>query len=339
MRFAEAPGPGRYLLALGLFTAGLFSKSIVVTLPAALLVWHWWRAGPRDADRPGPAGAVLRGRAGRHGSRPVVLHVARAALARLLVGGAGPDCRARVVVLRRQAAVAGRSGRDLPRSGTSAPPTPVAWTYVLAAAALAALLWFGRRRLGRGPLAGALFFAVTLSPVLGFVDYGLHAVLPGGGSVPVSGGARGARRADRGGRPGRGPASGRGEDRRGRCAGPRARGAGRAHVAPGGHLPRRHRPVQPHRLDQSRGAGRAPEPGGSVVGRGSKRGGAGGGPHRLAAAARERGRACEPRPGALAAGTARRGRSGAPQRSRAGPAASQLPTEPRGGAPEAGSVR
>ena len=52
------------------------------------------------------------------------------------------------------------------------PANPVAWTYVLAAAALAALLWFGRRRLGRGPLAGALFFAVTLSPALGFVDYG-----------------------------------------------------------------------------------------------------------------------------------------------------------------------
>ena len=45
---------------------------------------------------------------------------------------------------------------------------PVAWAYVVAAAALDALLWLGRA----GPLAGALFFAVTLSPVLGFIDYG-----------------------------------------------------------------------------------------------------------------------------------------------------------------------
>ena len=52
------------------------------------------------------------------------------------------------------------------------PVDPVAWIYVLAAAALPALLWIGRDRLGRGPLAGALFYAVTLSPVLGFVDYG-----------------------------------------------------------------------------------------------------------------------------------------------------------------------
>ena len=48
---------------------------------------------------------------------------------------------------------------------------PLAWGYLIAVVAVAALLWFGRHRLGRGPLAGALFFAVTLSPMLGFVDY------------------------------------------------------------------------------------------------------------------------------------------------------------------------
>ena len=46
------------------------------------------------------------------------------------------------------------------------------WVYVAAAAGLAAALWLARHRMGRGPLAGAVFFAVTLSPVLGFVDYG-----------------------------------------------------------------------------------------------------------------------------------------------------------------------
>ena len=48
----------------------------------------------------------------------------------------------------------------------------LAWAYLIAAVAVAALLWFARHRLGRGPLAGAVFFVVTLSPVLGFVDYG-----------------------------------------------------------------------------------------------------------------------------------------------------------------------
>ena len=48
----------------------------------------------------------------------------------------------------------------------------LAWGYLVAAIAVAALLWFGRHRLGRGPLAGAVFFAAALSPTLGFVDYG-----------------------------------------------------------------------------------------------------------------------------------------------------------------------
>ncbi len=37
---------------------------------------------------------------------------------------------------------------------------------------LALLLWIYRRKISRGPLAAALFFAITLSPTLGFVDYG-----------------------------------------------------------------------------------------------------------------------------------------------------------------------
>ena len=49
---------------------------------------------------------------------------------------------------------------------------PWAWLYLAAALALAAVLWLTRHRIGRGPLAGALFFAVTLSPALGFVNYG-----------------------------------------------------------------------------------------------------------------------------------------------------------------------
>ena len=45
VRFVEAPRAGSYLLAVVLFTAGLLSKSVVVTLPLALLLWHWWQRG------------------------------------------------------------------------------------------------------------------------------------------------------------------------------------------------------------------------------------------------------------------------------------------------------
>ena len=45
VRFVEQPQPARYALALLLFTAGPVSKSVVVTLPVALLIWHWWQQG------------------------------------------------------------------------------------------------------------------------------------------------------------------------------------------------------------------------------------------------------------------------------------------------------
>ena len=47
----------------------------------------------------------------------------------------------------------------------------MAWGYAVSAIALAVLLWVSRQRFGRGPFAGAAFFALTLSPALGFVDH------------------------------------------------------------------------------------------------------------------------------------------------------------------------
>ena len=43
IRFVEGHGWGRYGLTLALYIAGLLSKSVVVTFPAALLIWHWWQ--------------------------------------------------------------------------------------------------------------------------------------------------------------------------------------------------------------------------------------------------------------------------------------------------------
>ena len=45
MRFVEQPRPQVYVWPLTLYAAGLLSKSIVITLPAALLIWHWWKQG------------------------------------------------------------------------------------------------------------------------------------------------------------------------------------------------------------------------------------------------------------------------------------------------------
>ena len=46
------------------------------------------------------------------------------------------------------------------------------WGLLLAGVAVVVGLWVLRGRVGRGPLAGVLFFGVTLAPTLGVIDYG-----------------------------------------------------------------------------------------------------------------------------------------------------------------------
>lgn len=46
------------------------------------------------------------------------------------------------------------------------------YIYPLTAAALILLLWRRRQTLGKGPLVSVLYFAITLGPVLGFIDFG-----------------------------------------------------------------------------------------------------------------------------------------------------------------------
>ena len=170
LRFLEQPRPWRYGLALLLFAAGLLSKSIVVTLPAALLILQWWKEGRitlRDLQRVAPffltalliTAVDLYSYGSRHGSLDYSL------LERTLIAARALWFYAGKLVWPIYLAVI------YPRWDISL-GDPWAWLYLAGAAALTATLWFMRRRVGRGPLAGALFFAVTLSPVLGFVYHG-----------------------------------------------------------------------------------------------------------------------------------------------------------------------
>ena len=170
LRFLEQPRPWRYGLALLLFAAGLLSKSIAVTLPVALLIVQWWKEGcitVRDLKRVAPFFPVallitavdLISFGSRHGildySLPERMLLASRALWFYAGKLAWPTDLA--VIYPRWDISLGDAW---------------AWLYLAGATALAATLWFLRRRVGRGPLAGALFFAVTLSPVLGFVNHG-----------------------------------------------------------------------------------------------------------------------------------------------------------------------
>ena len=171
MRFVEQPNSRSYVWSLVLYVAGLLSKSIVVTLPAALLIWHWWKQGrviSTDLLRSVPFFAVglviVLGdlsfyRSGTTTSFDYSLVERTLIAARALWFYAGKllwPSELAVIYPRWDIGVA----------------DPLAWGYLVAAVALVVALWHFRSRIGRGPLAGVLFFAVTVSPVLGFVDYG-----------------------------------------------------------------------------------------------------------------------------------------------------------------------
>jgi len=161
-----------YALALGLFVLGLLSKTVIATLPAALLVVFWWQRGQltwRRDVRPlvpffvtGAAGGLL-----------------TAWLERTQIGAQGVEFQFSLV---ERCLIAGRViwfylGKLLwpvdlifvyPRWQIS-PAAAWQYLYPLGVVALLAGLWLLRGRT-RAPLAAMLLFVGTLVPVLGFFN-------------------------------------------------------------------------------------------------------------------------------------------------------------------------
>ena len=171
LRFVEQPNPRWYVWSLVLYAAGLLSKSIVVTLPAALLIWHWWKQGrvtSTELLRLAPFGVVglviVLGDLSFYWSGTTTSFDFSFA-ERTLIAARALWFYAGKLLWPSELAVI------YPRWDIRV-VDPLAWGYLIAAVALVMVFWHFRHQLGRGPLAGALFFAVTLSPVLGFVDYG-----------------------------------------------------------------------------------------------------------------------------------------------------------------------
>ncbi len=177
VRHERGGGRGAYAAAVIAFLLAMGSKSIAVTLPAALLLWRWWETGRvtgRDAARIAP----------------------------LLVIGLGVAwADAALVALREPMAQAPalsdrfvNAGRALwhqsaklvfplnlspiypgwPPAGENA----AAFLWPATWAALLAALWLGRNRIGRSPLAAGAFYAVTLSPTLGLLHFGFLNITP-----------------------------------------------------------------------------------------------------------------------------------------------------------------
>ena len=171
LRFVESPGRGRYAAALLLFAAAMLCKSVVVFFPATLLILQWWKEGRLTrADLLRAAPFFLVGLAIAVGDMLFYQNVQPLSL--------GFSAAERALIAAH--ALWFYVGKLLWPMGLAViyphwdvnVADPLAWGYVIAAVAVAAALWFLRGRVGRGPLACALFFAVILLPTLGFVDYG-----------------------------------------------------------------------------------------------------------------------------------------------------------------------
>lgn len=161
-----------YAVALGLFLLGLMSKTVIATLPAALLVVFWWKRGKvgwkKDVLPLGPY--FLAG---------LVAGLFTAWVERKFIGAQGKAYDFSVI---ERVLVAGRAfwfylGKLYwPENFIFIYPRwnidqTIWWQYLFPASALALLaaLWRLSRRY-RGPLAAFLFYAVTLFPALGFFN-------------------------------------------------------------------------------------------------------------------------------------------------------------------------
>ena len=168
LRFVEAPRPGLYLLALVLFVAGLLCKSIVITLPVTLLIWYWWKQGRvtgSDLLRLLPfflVGVIIAAADLSFSRSKEAVSFDYSIIDRVWIAAYALWFYVEKLLWPTDLAVI------YPHWAIRMNP----WGYVLSAGAVAALLWLLQRQIGRGPMAGALFFAVTLAPVLGFIDYG-----------------------------------------------------------------------------------------------------------------------------------------------------------------------
>ncbi|MDD9820290.1 MAG: tetratricopeptide repeat protein [Nitrospira sp.] len=171
LRFVEHGHRVHYAQALGLSVLSLLSKSIAVTLPISLLIWHWWtrdRVTRADVVRVAPflvvgLGIIIADLLYYKGIDDTSFD--HSVIERVLIASRALWFYAGKLVWPTWLSVI------YPRWDISA-TDPLDWGAWLGAIAVVALLWWFRHRIGRGPLAGMLFFAVTLSPTLGFIDYG-----------------------------------------------------------------------------------------------------------------------------------------------------------------------
>ncbi len=165
-----------YALALVLFVAALLSKTVVVTLPAVLVVIYWWRRGrflARDIVPLLPMFALS-----------LLLGLAGMWLERNHVGAVGDEWS---LTFAERFLVAGRGLWF--QLGKLFWPAPLVffyprwtvdasqwwqWLWPIAALLAPIGLWLMRNKIGRGSLAAYLIYVGVLLPALGFINVYFH---------------------------------------------------------------------------------------------------------------------------------------------------------------------
>ena len=169
LRYREAPRAGIYLALLAAFAAGMLSKSLTITLPAMLLVWVWWqhgRIGRQDLLQVAPVFLV---------GMAIAAFSLYWFISRTFIEYEYSLPARFIIASKALWFYAGKILWPYPLSllyphWDVEPTRLLNWLALPAALAVAISLWLAQRRIGRGPLAAALFFAITLSPVLGFAN-------------------------------------------------------------------------------------------------------------------------------------------------------------------------
>lgn len=163
---------GWYAASLGCFMAALASKTVVITLPAALLVIVWWKRGRitgGDIARFLPMIGI---------GLPFALFTVW--LEKHHVGASGQDW---TLTLAERFILAGRASWFYatkliwpqpiiffyPRWRLDA-ADPLQWLALISLGSLAAVLFLFRGRIGRAPLTVLLLYGGMLFPALGFFD-------------------------------------------------------------------------------------------------------------------------------------------------------------------------
>ncbi len=172
LRFAETRRRSAYAAAAVLFLLGLLSKTVIATVPAALLVILWWRDGRISWKRDVVPLLPFFGLG-------LAAGLFTAWMERTSIGAEGASFDFSMV---ERGLIAGRAfwfylaKLFWPARLTFIYPrweisSTAWWQYLFPAAALGLLaLLFVYRRRHRGPLAGALLFGGLLFPAIGFVN-------------------------------------------------------------------------------------------------------------------------------------------------------------------------